>query len=114
VRLSPRVSSKNRGVGSAGDGRLDRPDKTLEAPADRARREGIRLSLTGETGLGDGVLDQASAWLFRLREDLSLETVQAFEAWRSGSPGAAAAWDEVSRLWTLAGVALVVGPGADR
>jgi len=68
---------------------------------------------TCDAGFGDEHLDQASAWLFRLREDLSLEAVQAFEAWRTASPAAAGAWEEVSRLWTLAGVALVVGADGD-
>jgi ferric-dicitrate binding protein FerR (iron transport regulator) len=52
--------------------------------------------------------EAAFEWLLRLRDDLSPETVAAFDAWRTDSPLAAAAWEEASALWTLAGVTLVV------
>lgn len=68
------------------------------------------MSETGGDSLGSAWLDEASAWALRLREDLGGETVAAFEAWRTSSPAAAVAWREVSRLWTLAGVALAVEP----
>lgn len=71
------------------------------------------MAPTCGAGFGDEFLDQAAAWLLRLREDLSLEAVQAFEAWRGASPAAAAAWEEASRLWTLAGVALVLDADRD-
>ena len=63
-----------------------------------------------DDSLGNGWLDEAFAWALRLREDLSPETVAKFEAWRSAAPEADAAWREVTRLWTLAGVALAAGP----
>lgn len=66
------------------------------------------MSETGGDSLGSAWLDEASAWILRLREDVGAETVAAFEAWRTSSPAAAAAWREVSRLWTLAGVALAL------
>ncbi|TAJ71389.1 MAG: DUF4880 domain-containing protein [Phenylobacterium sp.] len=61
-------------------------------------------------GLGEPALEEALSWLLRLREDLSLETVEAFAAWCAASPSAGEAWDEALRLWTLAGVALAVEP----
>lgn len=68
------------------------------------------MSETGGDSVGSAWLDEASVWALRLREDLGADTVAAFEAWRTSSPAAGAAWREVSRLWTLAGVALAVQP----
>jgi ferric-dicitrate binding protein FerR (iron transport regulator) len=65
-----------------------------------------------DDSLGNGWLDEAFAWALCLREDLSAETVAKFDAWRSGAPEADAAWREVTRLWTLAGVALAAAPAA--
>jgi ferric-dicitrate binding protein FerR (iron transport regulator) len=65
--------------------------------------------MVGADAPGEEAFEAAFEWLLRLRDDLSPETVAAFDAWRSASPAAAAAWGEVSALWTLTGVALVVG-----
>lgn len=67
------------------------------------------MARTDQRGVSAGAFATALEWHLRLREDLSPETVAAFDAWRTASPLAAAAWEEVSALWTLAGVALVVG-----
>lgn len=65
---------------------------------------------TDDDSLGSGWLDEAFAWALCLREDLSAETVAAFDAWLGSGPAAAEAWREVIRLWTLAGVTLAIEP----
>lgn len=68
------------------------------------------MGVADDDSLGSGWLDEAFAWALRLRENLSAETVASFDAWLTSSPAAAEAWREVSRLWTLAGVALAIEP----
>jgi len=75
-----------------------------------SRRKRNAVGETDDDSLGNGWLDEAFAWALCLREDLSAETVASFDAWLTSAPAAAEAWREVSRLWTLAGVALATEP----